>query len=101
MVSMTSGLFEIAQRYVWVSVAWEIEKRLDDFKKGNDHSETLALAYKGILDRIDDQGESARRLAQKALTWITFTTTSLTVMELRHALAVDKSMTEFEEKNVI
>lgn len=83
-----------------LSTVWEIEKRLEDFKKGNDHSETLALAYKGILDRIDDQGESARRLAQRALTWVTFATTSLTDMELRHALAVDKSMTEFEEKNL-
>jgi len=83
-----------------LSTEWEVRQQLLNFQQGKDLSETLALAYERILERINHQAESPKKLARKALTWATFATPPLTEVELRQALAVDVTMSQFEESNV-
>lgn len=45
--------------------------------------------YDEAIQRIDDQGSSARKLGNRVLMWISHTCRPLTIPELQHALAID------------
>ncbi|KAK0724457.1 hypothetical protein B0H67DRAFT_640998 [Lasiosphaeris hirsuta] len=84
------GIFLLAQIYIkrlkGLSTATQIREELAGIRAGKDESETLQLAYGGLVERIDNLPSG--NLAKKALMWAAFSTRALTVSELLHALAV-------------
>ena len=59
-------------------------------------SAQVSKIYHGILERIEDQRKSDVALAKRALSWIVLAHRPLSVSELRQALSVEPSDTEFE-----
>ncbi|TAQ88653.1 hypothetical protein B7494_g3004 [Chlorociboria aeruginascens] len=70
-------------------------KRLPTGSDACDH------AYKGAMERIEEQFVDQERLAKQVLSWITCATRPLTTMELRHALAIEPSDIELGEDNLL
>jgi ankyrin repeat protein len=62
---------------------------------------TLDGVYKRALDRIKDQSEPRRVLAQKVLTWLCHAARPLTLVELQHALGVRPEQERFEQGNLV
>jgi len=60
----------------------------------------LDETYNDAMKRIDNQNNYDRQLSYKILSWMTFSRRPLSLRELQHALAVEKSDTKFDEKNV-
>jgi hypothetical protein len=67
-------------------------------------SSEVLRTYDVAMERIRQQNEGDKELAERVLSWITFTLRPLTVVELQHALAVvpgmkkmDPSCIAFEE----
>ena len=63
-------------------------------------SQSLSTAYDKTIERIDNQQPGFQQLAKQALSWIVYATRQLSVMELRHALAVEDEATELDEENL-
>lgn len=63
-------------------------------------SEALSSAYKSTVERIKCQQRGFRDLAQKVLSWITYSQRPLTVIELQHALAAEFGDTELDSDNI-
>ncbi len=62
--------------------------------------EALESAYKSTVERIKYQQRGFRDLAQRVLSWITYSRRPLTVMELQHALAAVFGDTELDPDNI-
>jgi ankyrin repeat protein len=56
----------------------------------------LDRTYDQAMERIADQGHEAETLAKQILTWIIHSKRPLSTLELRHALAVEKSSTALD-----
>jgi ankyrin repeat protein len=57
-------------------------------------------AYREAMVRIESQIADSQELAKQALSWITCATRPLTSIELRYALAVEISSSEFDDQNL-
>jgi hypothetical protein len=62
--------------------------------------EALSQAYDQAVERIDGQKSGFRRLAKKALSWITCAKRPLITSELQHALAVNINDAEIDRENL-
>ncbi|KAK0432044.1 hypothetical protein EV421DRAFT_1911347 [Armillaria borealis] len=63
--------------------------------------ETMTSAYDRTLARVDSQGVYDRDLAYRVYSWVAFAKRPLTVLELRHALAVEPEPAFGQEKGPI
>ncbi len=61
---------------------------------------TLHDTYDDALSRINKQNEDEKELAERILSWISYAFRPLTIMELRHALAVTPGEDHFDEANM-
>lgn len=61
---------------------------------------SLNATYNDAMDRIANQNEEDRELAQRVLFWITFAKRPLRILELRHALAVEEGETDLDDENL-
>jgi hypothetical protein len=52
-----------------------------------DATQALAYAYDQLMKRINEQGPSTKKLAQKVLSYLTYAKRQLTTLELQHAVA--------------
>ncbi|KAM5363217.1 hypothetical protein ACJA88_013655 [Fusarium oxysporum] len=72
----------------------EIRKQLVLFKRqvqGSEEGEKgiiLAEAYEKTMETIQGRGQAEEALAMEALSWVTFMSRNLTIVELQHAIAV-------------
>ncbi|KAL6408433.1 ankyrin repeat-containing domain [Ilyonectria robusta] len=62
--------------------------------------QALSQAYDQAMERIQNQRQGCRELAQKALLWIVHVSKPLKTVELTHALAIDKTQLLLEEDNI-
>ena len=74
-----------------------IKKALESLPKG---SQALDLAYYGAMQRIEDQMEGFRSVAKKLLGWLSYSERLMTVMEVRHALAIEPETPELDKDNL-
>lgn len=74
-----------------------VKAALVDLPKG---SNDLDVAYNQAMERINNQKQGFRNLADQALTWIIFALRPLSVLELQHALAVEPGDPELDEDNL-
>ncbi|KAL8789145.1 MAG: hypothetical protein Q9195_006966 [Heterodermia aff. obscurata] len=74
-----------------------VKLALQQLPKG---SQGLDMAYDKTIERIDDQQPGFRQLAKQTLSWIVYATRPLSVLELRHALAVEDEATELDKENL-
>ena len=58
------------------------------------------MAYDKTVERIDNQQPGFQQLAKQTLSWIVYATRQLSVLELRHALAVEDDSIELDEDNL-
>ncbi|KAB5542460.1 hypothetical protein GE09DRAFT_1225395 [Coniochaeta sp. 2T2.1] len=63
--------------------------------------EVLDRAYQHAMERINGQKPGFRKLALKAICWITCATRPLSPPELQHALAVEVGDSELDEDNIL
>ena len=61
---------------------------------------TLHETYDDALSRINKQNEDEKELAERILSWISYSFRPLNIMELRHALAVTPGEEYFDEANM-
>ena len=61
---------------------------------------TLHDTYDDALSRIKKQNEDEKDLAERILSWISYAFRPLSIMELRHALAVTPGEDHFDEANM-
>lgn len=61
---------------------------------------TYDLTYDDAMQRIEDQEESAREIALKVLTWISYATRPISVSELQHALSIQHGDSGFDPDGV-
>ncbi|KAJ7694451.1 hypothetical protein B0H17DRAFT_1275604, partial [Mycena rosella] len=61
----------------------------------------LQQTYDASMQRIDDQGEDDRKIAQLALTWVANAKRLLTVRELREALAIEPGTNHLDLHNLL
>ena len=76
--------------------AKEVKTALQTLPQG---SGALKVAYAEALERIKAQRSGFRRLAETVLSWIVCTKRSMTILELRHALAVEDNASQIAEDN--
>jgi ankyrin repeat protein len=63
-------------------------------------SGALGKAYDKAIERVEGQKRGFRELAKRVLSWITHANWPLTVLELRHALAVEVGERAVDEDNL-
>ena len=63
-------------------------------------SEAYDHAYNDAMERIEGQIADSQKLAKQILSWITCAERHVTTLELRHALAVEVSESEFDKENL-
>lgn len=61
---------------------------------------SLNASYDEAMERISYQSSEDRDLALRVLSWITNTKRALTILELRHALAVEEEEHDLDEDNL-
>ena len=61
--------------------------------------ETLEIAYKSVLARIDDQPAPLRDLAHRAIAWVVCAKRELTAAELREALSVNSGDVSLDQRS--
>ena len=61
----------------------------------------LGQAYKGAIQRIDDQLEGFRFLAKQVLGWLTYAERLMSITELQHAIAIELGEREFDKDNLV
>ena len=64
-------------------------------------SEALDEAYELAMQRIESQKPGCAELARRILAWLTFTKRQLSILELQHALAVDRNILSLDEDNLL
>ena len=83
-----------------------VRNALKQFQKQSPESDKdqklkiLAYAYDQAMERINKQKPGLRELAKQVLLWITYAKIPLTMLELQHALAVDKGDSELDKDNL-
>ena len=88
------------------TTAKAIKSALKQFQKQNQGSsedkklEVLSVAYEQVMERVNEQKEGFRLLANKVLSWITCAKRPLTTIELQHAIAVEIDEAELDEDNL-
>lgn len=60
----------------------------------------LDQAYKGAMQRIDDQLEGFRFLAKQVLGWLTYAKRLMSMKELQHVIAIELGERKFDEENL-
>ena len=60
----------------------------------------MDIAYKEAIERIEVQPAEHQELAKKVLSWITYAKRPLSIIELRHALAVEINESKLDEENL-
>jgi len=75
----------------------QINTALDNMEKGE---EGLGKAYDDTVNRIENQGQVIRELAETVLFWIVYAKRPLTTEELRHALAIEPGTTKLDKMNL-
>ncbi|KAK1855763.1 ankyrin repeat protein [Colletotrichum chrysophilum] len=110
--NVVDGMFLLAQLYLEAlkdaTSVREIISALGSFKhKGVDKvgnkcqlSHVYDEAYKDAMKRIQGQTPNRRDLGTRVVSWITHVSRPLTVLELRHALAVDTNKNEVDYENI-
>ncbi|KAF4914996.1 Ankyrin-3 [Colletotrichum fructicola] len=110
--NVVDGMFLLAQLYLEAlkdaTSVREIISALGSFKhKGVDKvgnkrqlSHVYDEAYKDAIKRIQGQTPNRRDLGTSVVSWITHASRPLTVLELRHALAVDTDQNEVDYENI-
>jgi ankyrin repeat protein len=73
-----------------------IKVALEKLPKGSDAYDRV---YKEAMDRIEGQFADSEELAKQVLSWITCAKRPLTILELRHALAVEIGEPSIDEDN--
>ncbi len=100
-VDVVDGMFLLAQLHMDSltdkTSAKAIKKALERLPMGSD---ALDVAYGQAMQRIENQKPGFRILAERTLSWITYACCLLTVTELRHALAIELGVSEFDEDNL-
>ncbi len=62
--------------------------------------DNMPSAYNKTLERVNSQGKHDKELAYDIFSWIAFTRRALTVLELRHALAVEPDTMSLDPDNL-
>ncbi|KAJ6790264.1 hypothetical protein PWT90_06580 [Aphanocladium album] len=97
-VEIVDGMFLLAQLHLQSFMAktteYDIRSGLRALRTG---SNTYDEAYDEAMTRITEQDSAGRVLAEQALAWIVCAKRSLTVSELRHALAVKVDEDNFDK----
>ncbi|KAL7908150.1 hypothetical protein GGI35DRAFT_486294 [Trichoderma velutinum] len=75
----------------------DIRAKLKNLPKG---SKAYSHAYEAIMKRIEHQGRGSVKFAKTVLSWITCAKRSLTISELRHALAVESGESRLDERDL-
>ncbi len=100
-VDVVDGMFLLAQLHMDSltdkTSPKAIKKALERLPMGSD---ALDIAYGQAMQRIENQKPGFRILAERTLSWITYACRLLTVTELRHALAIEFGVPEFDEENL-
>ncbi|PCG94078.1 Hypothetical protein PENO1_080360 [Penicillium occitanis (nom. inval.)] len=95
------GMFLLVQLYmdslIDKTTPNKVINALEILPKGPD---ALSHAYGEAIKRIRSQRDGFRRLAEDTLLWLTCTKRLLTILELRHALAVQPGNSEFDENDL-
>ena len=76
----------------------DIKNALKHLPKG---SEALNHAYAEAIERIQAQPQEYQELAKRVISWITLAQRPLSVLELRHALAVEIDRSDLDDENLI
>ncbi|KAL7963708.1 ankyrin repeat-containing domain protein [Trichoderma compactum] len=97
------GMFLLAQIYLVLLqdkiTVNDIRKQIAIFKSrnkedsGDQKGKILTDAYEQAIKRIKNQNEGIKRLAMRALAWVTLAKRQITTLELQHALATRDGMT--------
>jgi ankyrin repeat protein len=74
-----------------------IDDALADIQTGGS---SLMGAYDKTMKMIESQDEGYRKLAKHTLSWVAFSSTPLTVIELQHALAIEPGGNGLNVKNI-
>ncbi|KAI1824491.1 ankyrin repeat-containing domain protein [Xylaria intraflava] len=74
-----------------------IKSALESLEKG---PEALSQAYKGAIDRIENQAPGHHSLAKQVLSWISCARRPLSLKELQHALATEIGERQFDDENI-
>ena len=75
----------------------EVRTALKSLPKG---CEALSITYDQAMRRIEAQKRGMRLIALKALGWITYAKRTLSVDELRYAIAVQQGRSQFDEEDL-
>ncbi|KAH8748260.1 hypothetical protein F5883DRAFT_509309 [Diaporthe sp. PMI_573] len=104
------GMFLLAQIYcnslddkTTPRAVRRVLKQLQKQSPGSSEDQKRAIldqAYSDAMDRIHEQKQGFRQLADKVLLWITCANRPLTTSELQHALAVEIGDSELGEDNL-
>ncbi|KAJ7155702.1 ankyrin repeat domain-containing protein [Mycena filopes] len=93
------GMFLLAKLQMKVLVrqrtATKVQTALDNLPK------TLVETYADAMRRIDTQSEEDRQIAQAVLMWVTHAKETLSVAELRTALAIDPGAKELDDDDLL
>ena len=100
-VDAVDGMFLLAQLHVESltdkTTPKAIKKALEALPIGSD---ALDIAYSQAMQRIESQKPGFKTLAKRALGWVVYSCSLLTVSELCHALAIEDGASAFDEENV-
>ncbi|KAG4264758.1 hypothetical protein FPRO03_00042 [Fusarium proliferatum] len=95
------GMFLLAQlHFQYVSTKKTLKKIKDALNSLSGGSKAYDIAYKKAMERIAGQDQDSKELAMQVLSWITGARRVLTILELQHALAVERDHKELDEENV-
>jgi Ankyrin repeats (3 copies) len=75
----------------------KIKSALKELPRG---SKSLDQAYEKVMERIAYQEPGFKELAWRVLQWITCAKRPLTILEIRHALAIEKGDSGLDENNL-
>ncbi|KAL7939602.1 hypothetical protein V8C35DRAFT_287117 [Trichoderma chlorosporum] len=105
--SNVQGIFLLAQLYLGLLedkvTPKEIRKALEKVRRQGQKQDKLQIldeAYDDTLNIIRCQRKGFRRLAKKALYWISHSKRELTTIELQHAIAVDRELDRENKENI-
>ncbi|KAI1646077.1 uncharacterized protein F4817DRAFT_157429 [Daldinia loculata] len=88
-IEKSGGMFLLVRLHMESLEAEDVVTLYDVRKKLASFSNNLTDKYQDMMDRIGKQTLLRQEIAISTLAWITYAQKSLTVNELRHALAVD------------
>jgi ankyrin repeat protein len=95
-------LDSLADKTTPKAIRLELKTLRKESEASHDDKKSTALdhAYVQAMERIESQEAGFKELAKKVLSWITCAKRPLTILELRHALAVEVAESELDEENI-